>query len=74
MAARRRSLTGTVQLEILIRPDGAVASVDIAESSTHGALDAAALEAVRSLPALPFPPHLAPRPLRARLPVVFDLR
>jgi TonB family protein len=73
-SARRRSLTGMVQIEIVIRPNGSVASVDIAESSTHSVLDAAAMEAVRSLPALPFPPHLVPRPLRARLPVVFDLR
>jgi hypothetical protein len=29
---------------------------------------------VRGLSPLPFPSHLVPRPLRARLPVVFDLQ
>lgn len=74
IAARRRSLTGTVQLDIAIEPDGAIHSVRIVASSTHPVLDEAAVEAVRDLPPLPFPSHLAPRPLRARLPVVFDLR
>jgi TonB family protein len=74
LAARRRGLTGTVQLDIVIQPSGAVASVQVAESSAHGLLDEAAMEAVRALPPLPFPAHLAPRALRARLPVVFDLQ
>lgn len=74
LAARRRSLTGTVQLDIVIHPNGVVASVQIAESSSHGLLDEAAMEAVRGLSPLPFPSHLVPRPLRARLPVVFDLQ
>jgi protein TonB len=73
-AARRRSLTGTVQLDIVIRPDGTIASVQIAQSSAHEVLDEAAVEAVRGLDPLPFPSHLAPRPLRARLPIVFDLQ
>lgn len=74
LVARRRSLTGTVQLDIVIQPNGVVASVQIAESSSHGLLDEAAMEAVRGLSPLPFPSHLVPRPLRARLPVVFDLQ
>ncbi len=74
LVARRRSLTGTVQLDIVIQADGAIASVQIAESSAHGVLDEAAIVAVRGLPPLPFPSHLAPRPLRARLPIVFDLQ
>ena len=74
LAARRRSLTGTVQLDIVIQPNGVVASVQVAESSSHGLLDEAAMEAVRGLSPLPFPSHLVPRPLRARLPVVFDLQ
>jgi periplasmic protein TonB len=74
LAARRRGLTGTVQLDIVIQPSGAVASVRVAESSSHGVLDEAAMEAVRALPPLPFPSDLTPRSLRARLPVVFDLQ
>jgi protein TonB len=74
LAARRRSLRGTVQLEIVIRANGAVVKVEIAESSSHGLLDEAAVEAVRGLAPLPFPAHLAPRALRVRLPVVFDLQ
>jgi TonB family protein len=58
----------------VIRSTGAVVSVEVAESSSHGLLDEAAIEAVRGLSPLPFPRHLAPRPLRARLPVVFDLQ
>jgi TonB family protein len=74
LAARRRSLTGTVQIEILIEPSGAVGGVKLVESSSHGVLDAAVLESVKQLPPLPFPPHLVPRTIRARLPVVFEMR
>jgi TonB family protein len=74
LAARRRSLTGTVQIEIVIEPSGAVGGVTLVESSSHGVLDAAVLESVKQLPPLPFPPHLVPRTIRARLPVVFEMR
>jgi protein TonB len=73
-AARRRGLKGTVQLEILIKADGAISSVSVAGSSSYPLLDDAALEAVRSLGRQPFPAGLLPRPLRVRLPVVFDLK
>jgi len=63
----------TVYLEIFIKSDGAISAVSIAGSSSHPLLDEAALEAVRSL-APAFPKGLAPRPLRVRLPVVFDLQ
>lgn len=74
LAARRRSLTGTVQIEIVIEPSGAVGAVKVVESSSHEILDEAALESVKRLSPLPFPPHLAPRAIRARLPVVFEIR
>ncbi len=74
LAARRRSLTGTVRIEILIEPSGAVGGVKLVESSSHGILDAAVLESVKQLPPLPFPPHLVPRTIRARLPIVFEMR
>jgi TonB family protein len=74
LAARRRNLAGTVHLDIVIEANGAVAGVQVAEPSGHRLLDDAAVETVRELPPLPFPSHLVPRPLRLRLPVVFDLR
>jgi TonB family protein len=43
-------------------------------SSSHPLLDKAALEAVRGLAPQPSPKCLAPRPLRVRLPIVFDLQ
>lgn len=73
-AARRRGLTGSVNMEIVIRPDGAIAGVSLLQSSSHPILDQAALDAVRRLQPLPFPAELPPRTLSVRLPVVFELR
>jgi protein TonB len=73
-SARRRGIKGTVNLEILIRADGAISSVSVAGSSSHSELDEAAVEAVRSLAPQPFPAGLKPRPLKVKLPVVFDLQ
>jgi protein TonB len=72
--ARQQGLTGTVQLEILVQATGAISDVKIVSTSSHAVLDKAALEAVRSVTPIGFPPGLAPRALRARIPVVFDLR
>jgi protein TonB len=72
--ARSRGLTGTVYLEIFIKSDGEIGDVLVKSSSSHPLLDEAALEAVRNLAPQPFPKGLAPRPLRVRLPVVFDLQ
>jgi protein TonB len=74
VAARRRGAAGTVHLEILVRPDGSIGEVSIVATSSHRLLDEAALAAVKNLPRVPFPSGLSPRPLRARLPIVFDLR
>jgi protein TonB len=74
LAARRRGLTGTVELEVLIDRTGAVRGVGVVVSSSHGALDEAAVDAVRALAPEPFPAGVAPRALRVRLPLVFDLR
>ncbi len=73
LAARRRGLSGTVNLEIVIRPDGAISGVAVTDSSSHAVLDAAAVEAIRRLAPEPFPPDVQPRALRVRLPVVFAL-
>ena len=63
--ARSRGLIGTVTLDILIGPNGAIGNVSVTRSSSHPLLDEAALEAARSLAPQPFPKGLAPRPLRA---------
>jgi TonB family protein len=62
-----------VQLELTIRPDGAIDTVALFRSSSHAVLDEAALEAVRALDRRPLPPHAGDRSLRVRLPVVFAL-
>jgi len=72
--ARRRGLAGTVQLEIDLLPSGKVASVIVWSSSSHAVLDEAALDTVRRLSPDPFPPGLQSRPLRIRLPIVFELQ
>ncbi|MBI4242105.1 MAG: energy transducer TonB, partial [Candidatus Rokubacteria bacterium] len=69
-----RGLTGTVRMEIVVHPDGAIAGVSLLQSSSHPILDQAALDAVRRLQPLPFPAELPPRTLSVRLPVVFELR
>jgi protein TonB len=73
-SARRRGISGTVNVEILILPNGAVGGVQLLESSTHRVLDDAALDTIRSLPRVPLPPDLPARPLRVRVPVVFQIQ
>ena len=73
-AARRRGLTGTVELEIALEATGRVNDVRLVRSSSHAVLDAAALEAARGLGRVPFPPDIRPRALRVLMPVVFELR
>jgi periplasmic protein TonB len=73
-AARRRSLTGTVQLELEVQPTGGISRVAVVASSSHRVLDDAAVETVRALGRVPFPPNLRPRVLIMRLPIVFELR
>jgi periplasmic protein TonB len=73
-AARRRGMSGTVHLDISVEPSGKIADVLVVRSSSHEMLDAAALDAVRALRHVPFPPGVRPRPVRVRLPVVFELR
>ena len=73
-SARRRGLAGTVSVEILILANGTIGDVTLLESSTHALLDDAALDAIRSLPLMPLPPELPARPLRVRVPVVFQMR
>ena len=74
LRARRRGVSGTVSVEILILADGTIGNVTLVDSSTHSVLDEAALETIRSLPRMPLPPELPARPLKVRVPVVFEMR
>ncbi len=74
MAARRRGIAGTVELEVSIDPQGRVRDVRVSTSSSHAILDDAAADAVRRLPPMPFPAGLPPRALTVRLPLVFALQ
>ena len=74
LSARRRGVTGKVEVEVVLEPTGRVRDVAVVASSSHSMLDDAALDAVRSLPPMPLPENLPRRPLRVRLPIVFDLR
>jgi protein TonB len=72
-AARRRGLTGVVTIELTVVPSGEINDVSVVQSSSHPLLDDAAVETVQELRAQRFPTHLPRRPLRVRLPVVFQL-
>src|SRR5437867_6685504 len=73
LAARRRGLSGRVELEVLVEPSGRIGAVRVISSSSHAVLDDAALQAVRRLPPQPLPDHLPRQPLRIRLPLDFEL-
>jgi TonB family protein len=74
LAARRRGLAGRVEIELLLEPSGRVSDVAVVASSSHALLDEAAVEAVRSVEPQPLPEDLPHRPLRVRLPIIFQLR
>jgi protein TonB len=68
--ARRSGDRGTAEVLFTIREDGTIGDPSIRKTSGSGALDEAALEAVRR--AAPFRPP--PAPARIAIPVVFTLR
>jgi TonB family protein len=72
-AARRRGITGQVQIEVRVTASGEIDRAAVVVSSSHPLLDAEALAAVRRLGRVPFPEGLRPRPLSMRLPVDFVL-
>jgi protein TonB len=74
LAARRRGISGTVEIEALIDEAGRVRDVRVLTSSSHAVLDEAAMEALRRVPPVPFPADVPPRRLTVRLPLVFDLK
>ena len=48
LAARKRGLSGQVELEVEVEPSGRVRSLRVVSSSSHEVLDEAALDAVPS--------------------------
>ena len=72
--ARRRGLRGTVVVDVEVDASGTLGRVAVVSSSSHSVLDDAALDAVRAVGKVPFPPGVPPRRLRVRLPVVFEVR
>jgi protein TonB len=71
--ARRRGLSGTVIVDVEVDASGKVGRVSVVTSSSHAVLDEAALEAMRGVSRVPFPPGVPPRRLLVRLPVVFEM-
>ena len=58
--ARRRKLTGSLRLLVVIHADGGLLEARLVESSGHAVLDEAALRIVRlAAPYAPFPPRIA---------------
>jgi protein TonB len=54
-----RSIHGSVQLSISIRPDGSVEAMEVTRSSGHDVLDRAAMRIVElASPFAPFPPEI----------------
>ena len=74
LAARRRGLSGAVEIEVLIDPGGRIQNVEVSSSSSHALLDEAAVDTVRQMAPVPMPETLPARPLRVKLPLVFELR
>jgi protein TonB len=72
-AARRRGLSGSVTLSLLIGVDGAIQEVSVLESQPPGVFDAAATEAVRQWRFSPGQYEGRPVSVRVTQPVVFNL-
>jgi protein TonB len=72
--ARQNGWAGTVSLRLWIGASGSVERLEVATSSGHAALDAAAVEAVRSWRFRPALRGGSPIAVTVLLPVVFDLK
>ena len=73
-SARRRGYQGTVLIEVLVGDTGRVIDLRLAQSSGHGVLDNAALEAVRTWRFIPGSRDERPVDMWVRVPVRFELR
>ena len=72
--AVRRRVEGAIELELELDAGGRLLSVGAVDRAGAVLLREAAVRAVQDATPFPFPPHLAPRTLLIRLPVVFELR
>ena len=73
--AQRLKLTGTAWVRIELQRDGTILDAQIDASSGHDILDKAALQAARSAqPLPPFPPPIAAKTRKIRIPYQFSLR
>ena len=74
LSARRRGYQGMVILEVLVGYSGRVVDLRLAQSSGHGVLDDAALEAVKTWRFIPGSRDGLPVDMWVRVPVRFELR
>lgn len=74
-SARRERLQGTVEVLVVLMPDGRLVNQRIAQSSGHAVLDKAALELLRRASPLPSAAFFTgeARQLELRLPIVYRL-
>jgi len=72
--ARTRQIEGSVTIQFVITPDGAVRAAEIAKTSRHIVLDKAALRAVETAAPFPKPPkHFFKGEIPLELTIVFEL-
>jgi protein TonB len=74
LSARKRNYEGTVLLDVLVRKDGTVGSVRVAQSSGHEALDQAAIRAVAAWNFHPGKRGDEPLEMWVAVPIRFQLR
>lgn len=74
-SARRARLQGTVEIVVVLMPDGRLVNQRIAQSSGHAVLDKAAMELLRRASPLPSSAFFTgeARQLELRLPIVYRL-
>ena len=57
--AKRQNLSGSLVLDVALKPDGGIESINVIRPSPHKILDEAAIRIVRlAAPYAPFPPEL----------------
>lgn len=73
-AARRTGLSGTVEVRVAVMAGGAGRFTELAHSSGHALLDAAAVEMVsKAAPLAPLPDSLRGHDFAVLLPIVFEI-
>ena len=74
LSARRRNYEGTVLLDVLVRRDGRVGSIRVAESSGHKSLDQSAIRGVRKWTFHPGKRGGEPVEMWVKVPIRFRLK